>query len=295
MPNDRSSRKLLARQAARMAIRTRRAGCIPSSEPVCVYDLAEAMKIEVKFCPETSLEGMAVQGLPPVILVSSQRPAGRQTYNCAHELGHILFGHGTKVDEYLDEAPVPHYDDPEEFMADLFAAYLLMPPDAVDASFAKRSWSPSSCNPRQAYTVAGELGVGYETLVQHMRWSLAMIQPEHAQMLLKASPKKIRAAVLGEYMDDPLIIVDSTWRTRAVDLYVGDHVLLPVGTEIDGDMLAGVRADESGVLARGTTQGKGRVRSSAGDWAVFIRVSKKQYAGRSIFRHLEDPDDHQQS
>jgi len=293
MTIDRNSRKLLARQAARMAFQTRRRRHIPLADPLCIYDLAEALEVEVKFRPEGSLEGMAVRGTPPVILVSSQRTAGRQAYNCAHELGHILFGHGTKVDEYLGGDPVAHYDDPEEFLADLFAAYLLMPRDAVETTFGNRNWPPSSCSTIQAYTVAGELGVGHKTLIQHMRWSLAMLAPAHAQLLLKTSPKQIRSAVLGKDPGGELVIVDSAWRTRAVDLYVDDHVLLPAGTEVDGDVVARLRADESGVLLRGVRQGKCRVFANAGDWAAFIRVSRKQYIGRSTFRHLEDPDEHE--
>ena len=161
--------KGLARLALRGALVTRRRGQVPKDAPICVFDLAERLELEVRFCAGGSFEGMYAKG-SDVILVPSMRPPGRQAFTAGHEMGHWYFGHGSRIDE-LPEFKPDERSDPAEWMANLFSAYLLMPSWAVEASFRRRALSPESCTPLELYTVACELCVGYETLVQHLFWS----------------------------------------------------------------------------------------------------------------------------
>src|ERR1017187_220960 len=123
----------LARQGLRGALETRRRGTKSKSEPICVFDLAESLGVEVKFCPGNSFGGMYAKA-SRTILVPALRPQGRQAFTCAHELGHWFFEHGTHIDE-LDDMERERDDHPEERLVNHFASYLLMPPWAVEEAF----------------------------------------------------------------------------------------------------------------------------------------------------------------
>src|SRR5436190_1566361 len=129
----------LARRALAEAARTRLRAKVGAYSSLCIYDLCQSNDVDVWFRPLPSLEGMYSPGDPPVAVVSALRPSGRQRMNCAHELGHHVFGHGTRLDQIID-ATVGHSTfEPEEFLANCFAEYLLMPKLAVLAALNKRS------------------------------------------------------------------------------------------------------------------------------------------------------------
>jgi Zn-dependent peptidase ImmA (M78 family) len=280
--------KEAARRALRNALETRRRVSVSKSQAICVYDVAEQLGVEVIFRPENSLEGMYVK-VAQTILIPSHRPAGRQSFTCAHELGHWLFGHGTHVDVIADLEDVGSLD-PEEQLVNTFAGYLLMPPWAVKEAFARRNWHPSDCTAMQLYTVAGQLGVGYETLAQHMRYSLHLLSQTQSEQLLRTTPKQLRRSLLGNDNTRHLLIVDRAWSKVAVDLQVEDIAILPAGTRLEGRSATVVGDSASGVLVEGRVPGVTRAESSDGSWATFIRVCRKDFIGRSVFRHLEDPD-----
>jgi hypothetical protein len=146
----------LAQRAAATALRLRVQHGRGLQSPICPYDLAVVMGIEVRFVAVPSLEGIYTAGDPPLIVVNSLRPAGRRRYTCAHEIGHHVFGHGTRVDELGEDASEGF--DPEEYSADRFAAALLLPQSAVMRAFSARGWSVSTCSPIEIYTVAGYFG-----------------------------------------------------------------------------------------------------------------------------------------
>lgn len=278
----------LARQGLRGALETRRRAGKSKSEPVCIFDLTEGLGIEVKFCPGNSLGGMYAKA-SQTILVPALRPAGRQAFTCGHELGHWFFGHGTRLDEW-DDMERDRDDRPEERLVNHFASYLLMPPWAVEDAFARRRWNPGVCTPTQAYIIAGQFGVGYETLIQHLRWSLRLIPAYHAEELLKTTPKQLRRLVLGHDASRHLVIADRAWDSVAVDLQVGDAAILPEGVTLEGSSATVAGAHEMGVVVTGNVPGIARAESADGSWAVFVRVSRRDFVGRSTYRFMEDPD-----
>lgn len=279
--------KQLAMEAMAAALKVRREGHVHLWSPVCVYDLAEQMGVEVRFVECSSMEGIYCKGSTPVIMVSSLRPPGRQAYTCGHELGHHVFGHGSRVDELVNL----NQRDPKEILADAFAGFLLMPKSAVDRAFAVRNWDLRSCTPLQVYTVAGWLGVGYTTLLYHMAHTLHLISFSRFRELEKTSPSKIRAISLGPGVKENLLIIDEHWSERAIDVHVGDFVQLPAGVLHEGDCVRLHEQKQSGSLFRAVCPGTGRFYHPFTGWAAYVRVSRKNYVGRSIFRHLEDPDD----
>ena len=167
---------------------------------------------------------------------------------------------------------------------------LLMPPRAVKDAFRSRGYQPATCSPLQAYIISGQLGVGYGTLIEHLRSSLRLITAERATKLLKTTPKQIREAILGKDRARHLVIADRAWTKVAIDLQVGDMAILPHEVNIEGRCANVVGPCESGLIVTGTRPGIARAESSDGLWAVFVRVSRQNFKGRSIYRHMEDPD-----
>jgi hypothetical protein len=166
-----------------------------------------------------------------------------------------------------------------------------MPKSAVDRAFATRKWNPASCTPEQAFVVAGWLGVGYETLLTHMLYSLRLLPRSQYDVLNKASPKDIKSSILGEHHAKELIVVDRQWEHKAVDVSVGDMVILPSGCLIDSVCVESAGTCKRGILVRGLQHGVGSAYCTKSGWAVHIRVSKEDFEGLSRYRHFPEPDD----
>jgi Zn-dependent peptidase ImmA (M78 family) len=285
-------RKQLVMNAMAAALKVRRTAGITLWNPVCVYDLADQLEVEVRFVDIPSMEGMYCKNDLPAIFVSSLRPTGRQAFTCGHELGHHVFKHGSRIDKMIEQTSAQSQFDPEEFTADSFAGFLLMPKSAVERAFTLRGWDLHSCTPLQLYTIAGWLGVGYTTLVYHMSNTLNLIPQSSVRDLMKVSPNKIRSARLGKDINENLVIVDEYWSDRAIDIQVGDLIQLPIGTVNERDCVQFHSQDENGSFFVGMAPGRGRLYQPSTGWSAYVRVSRRDYVGRSIFRHLEDsPDD----
>ena len=258
-------------------------------QAICVYDLAERLGIEVRFADIPSMEGMYYRASEPAIILSSLRPSGRRTFTCAHELGHHCNGDGTSVDQ-LVEKPRRSGFDAKEFAADCFAGALLMPRMALHRAFALREWDIQECTPGQIYTVSNYFGVGYSTLVQHMCRGLRLLPDAHAAALLKVNPRKAQAQALGWESQDTIWIVDQHWTGRAIDVEMPDLVFVQGHPTFEGDCLAQAQDMRDGRLFIARQPGIGKFYDGDG-WSAFVRVSRRAFAGRSIFRHLEEGDD----
>lgn len=280
------NRTELALQAAKAALRVRQRLQISPIHPVSVFDLARKLELEAWFVDIPSLEGMYVQGTPATIFVGSHRPCGRQAMTCAHEIGHHVFRHGSHVDEYLvsDKA---ESRTPEEYLANTFAANLLMTKGAVAQGLLARGISVSESTPEQLYQLAGWLGVSYSGLIYHMRSAQHLIPRHIADRLLKAEPKDIRAELAARlHIDAPggeILVADSAWVGRPIDGQVGDIVALPNGTSFD-DFCGTL----DGKVLTLTRPGIGRVYNRDARWSAFVRVSRRSFAGLSDYRHLEE-------
>ena len=270
------------------ALRMRRNAGYGLEEAICVYDLAEQLGIEVRFSDIPSMEGMLYCNPDPVIIVTSLRPLGRRSFTCAHELGHVHYGHGTIIDELVGESPKTGFD-PKEFAADCFAGALLMPKMAVQRAFARRNWSTESSTPGQIYTISNYFGVGYSTLIHHLSKSLRLLAHSSAAELLKVGPREAQAQAIGWESEDKVCVVDPHWRGRAVDVEVGDLVLTAGETDDEGICLESVEGFRGRRLFRACRPGLGKISNTEG-WSAFVRVSRRAFVGRSIFRHLAEED-----
>jgi hypothetical protein len=102
---------------------------LPFGTPLNVFDLCELLKpkVRVRFA-DYSMEGCYIRSDRPLIEVSALRPLGRRVFNTTHELGHHALGHpGTRLDEQLEEGKADPSADPDEYAANAFAGFLLMP------------------------------------------------------------------------------------------------------------------------------------------------------------------------
>lgn len=205
------SKQELAREALAAALKLRQRNNIDLWEPISIYDLSQDMGIVVTFLDVPSLEEIYLKTIPRRIMVSSLRPRGRQAFNCAHGVGHAVFNHGNKIHELVEKSQSDKRFDAEEFLADTFAGFLLMPKVCVSRGFADRGLDPKSSTPPDFYAVAGWLGVGYSTLIDHMARSLRMLSSAQGESLKKHTPKQIRSTILGCEINEDLIIVDSLW------------------------------------------------------------------------------------
>lgn len=283
----------LARKALRAALSLRIKLRKQVDEPICVFDFAEELGVPVRFMAGGSFEGMYCRQ-SNTIMVPSQRPPGRQAFACAHELGHWFFKHGTQVDIVKGDDSGCKRKSPDERLADSFAAFLLMPSKAVAKAFSLRGWASSFCTPAQAYIVANHLGVGYETVLYHVKYSLDLISDDHFEYLKKVPLKEIRRTVLGVTISDPthLVIADKAWSKHSpIDLQVGDAAIIPSRSKVDGKSVEFMKEIPSGTIVVAKEPGISTVMTDDDSWAAFVRVSRKEFVGMSIYRHLEEADD----
>ena len=284
-----NDRRAIARQAMAVALRTRLDLGYGLDKAVCAYDLAEKLNVEVRFLDLPSMEGLYTSASDPTIIVSSLRPPGRRAFTCAHELGHHIRGDGVQIDEIVKEWNQPRFD-PQELAADCFAGALLMPKMAVSQAFAVRGWSMERCTPAQIYMISGYFGVGYATLVQHLRSALQVLTDTSARALLKVSPRKAQSLLLGWQTPDNVKVLDSYWTGRAVDVEVGDLLFIRGGARAEGACIKLSSDVEGGRIFEAVKPGIGSLEAGI-TWSAFVRVSRRNYVGRALYRHWEEVGD----
>ena len=276
----------LAREALASAQDVRRREKRPILEPLCIYDLAADLGVDVWFQKIASLEGMYARMSPPRIILGAERPAGRRAYTCAHELGHHALGHGTRVDELREEGNGEGSFEPEEYQAQIFAGMLLMPKLALAAAFSERGWKPRTASAEQLYRIANLFGVGFEAIVRHMQLALGILPRDRAEALGSIRVREIRASLVGaEQAAHQLIVVDTFWRGRPVDLEVGDRLLAPSGLLCEGENLRPGNVSDGKSLWEAAYPGRCRLCLANGNWGVFVRISRRNFEGRGQFRH----------
>lgn len=285
-----ASREDLARQAVARAASVRDRFDVPMAAAVNVIDLCienYKPKIVVRF-QDISMEGVYLREPRPEIWLGL-RPLVRRVYNAAHELGHHEFVHGSTFDELQgeDEDAATRPFDPNEFLANTFASYLLMPRVAVAHAFTIRNWKAETATPVQCFTVACSLGVGYLTLAKHLAYGLRLPPERIWRDLVDAKLPVIRRDLLGAQAQSRLTIIDRHYTLKTVDTEVGAVVLMPPGTEMEHGRVATVEEAPCGRLFHIRKPGMVRAYSKDGNWAVTVRAMADKYVGLAWCRHLE--------
>jgi Zn-dependent peptidase ImmA (M78 family) len=283
-------KKALATQGMQASITARIKAGVDLQRPVCIYGLCEAHKLTVRF-NDINMEGMYDRQPKPRIHISNLRPFARRAFTCAHELGHHVFGHGSTIDELRDEH-LQNDDRPaNEFIADVFAAFTLMPTLGLREAFAKRNLDPNKASPLELYAIACNFGVGQATLVNHLAFGIGMISPERRDQLGRTTPKMIRTDLIGKAINKRLTMADKHWNSPTLDMEEGELLALPVGVVVDTAMLMPEGDLKSYRLFRAARVGITRVVIPGSQWATYVRVAREKYIGLARFRHLEETSD----
>jgi len=237
------------------------------------------------------MERLPTGGPRLTIIVSSARPPGRQAFTCAHELGHLVLDHQSTVDDVLDlmteGEPAYQQDNVEEYAADQFAAFFLMPKTAVMAALRDRELDPERCPPSQLLTLAGWFGVGFSTLAVHLRFSLNVISPGRYDALRRLRPQALRREIIGQ--DFPgMVVLDEAWRRPSVDVRAGDVVWIPRSNVVSD--LPQIEAPKGGTLLHIKRPGVFSVATPI-HGTLQVRCMRQEFEGRSIYRYLPEAND----
>lgn len=285
-----NARRDLILRAAAGAEKVRIECNIARTASVDPFLLAEKRNCEVRFMSLPSLEGVYSPTPRPVIIIGSQRPRGRRAFTCAHELGHHEFRHGACVEE-LNASRSQKNKDPDEFLADMFAAFLLMSLGSVRRAFKDRNIQLQRVEPIQIFQLSSFFGVGYSTLIDHMTLTLRLLLPQQRESLLQTQPKDLKAK-FGASPQSEVVLADKFWRGRAVDLEIGDILVLHKGAVVeDSPRLTRQGTIDGQEMFQATARGYIRAFHNNSDWAVNIRISPKYYEGLARYRFLEDPEE----
>ncbi len=250
--------------------------------PICAFNLAEAMGFDVRFVKIDSFEGMYLSG-EEVILISAERPEGRKAFTCAHEIGHAVLGHGTIIDEIIEDGQ----NCAIEYEADFFGSMLLMPPSVVIRSCKNIGVNPMSISPIGVYILSKYIGVSYKALITQLYFNLKLIDFMKYSQLKKTSPLFIKNELISGYKSGEIFIVSSWWKDKAIDVVVGDYVICEESIQMKGLPL-GVISEENGrVVLEAHTPGIVKITNGEG-WNAFVRISRKGYFGMCQFRHEEE-------
>lgn len=278
--------------AAKKAEHLRIKMSLTSLQPVNIFDICEVLDVTVRFV-EVDMEGMyfsTESGISPTIVLSNRRPMQRRVFTCAHELGHHLFGHGSKVDSVSeDPGSEAHYND-EERLVDTFAGVLLMPVAGVQKEFKTRGWSPGTASEMEFYVIACLFGVGFRTLVTHCKVH-SLISADRANLLAKTIPAKLFRKFCNEDLSPaPFKVIDGLSKLNTSDVEVNSYILVPVDSVVEGDHIVAVGYGPGGKIFKALRPGIVRVYSALKDFGCFVRVQKMNYVGLAEYRHLEDED-----
>jgi len=278
-------------QAIKKAGQTRAKLKLNMFSPVNIFDACASLDISVRFI-DVSMEGMyinkGIEAASKGILISSLRPMPRRVYTCAHELGHHIFGHGSKIDGLTEEGASASVYDKDEYLVDAFAGAFLMPIAGIEAEFMKRKWDIQNASPIQFYTISCIFGTGYSTLITHCKAN-RLISESKVRVLLKQTPAKLLQHIMSTRIENSHFkIIDSKTVLSVIDVEVGNYLFLPLNIDIEGTHLLKLITTDYGECFRVEHPGVVRALCLETDTSYFIRIQPAGYIGLAENRHLED-------
>ena len=125
-----------------------------------------------------------------------------------------------------------------------------MPPQAVRKQFKIRGCRPEQCDYSDMYRISSQLGVGYQTLLNQLYYTLEMITQDKHSELSSYTPQLIREQIIPNANTSHLTWVDENWQTVAVDIQIGDYLCLPNTSQVNNDKLIDVERNEYGLIMR---------------------------------------------
>ena len=124
------------------------------------------------------------------ILVNAAEPKPRRNFTLAHELAHLIYGHSPSICFISPE--VGKHQRREEYLANKFAAELLMPESGIRMDFSERGLSirPSD---REIRNMALKWNVSMQALAYRLE-NLGLIAQGFSEKIAESKPGKFRGA-----------------------------------------------------------------------------------------------------
>jgi Zn-dependent peptidase ImmA (M78 family) len=215
-------------------------------ERIDIFEAMNAAGVKLMFRPLdcAALYLPATLGGRPGTIIHSGHPLALQRFSAAHEYGHHVFGHGEQVDREAEPRGTRVALPPEEKLAEAFAAWFLMGPEAVELALERIGCGKPS-NPADAYALALRLGTSFRATCIHLP-SLKLTGPE-AKAWADVSLKSIKAKLTdtpppGGWKNDVWLVTEADAAPKLV-VRGGDRLLFEI---------AGSAADELPVGATAT-------------------------------------------
>lgn len=283
---DREKKNELAREAMQATMDVRFQLGIGLEEPICSYSTCERLGVPVRFV-DVSMEGIYSHKPLPRILLSAFRPLVRRHFNCAHELGHHMFGHSSKLDELKER--LEDYDDlsPEEFIANSFAGHLLMPVLGIRRAFARRGKEAGSAQPHDLLAVSCEFGVSYDALGTQLAFCLNDITPSHRRELVNAR-LALQKSVVGDLDGRGLAFLDKHFSASTLDVEENYLIVAPKGAVASANCVMHVDDSAFGAIFKVAKPGIAELFVPNSSWTVSIRATRQNFVGLARYRFLED-------
>ena len=262
--------------ALRSAYETRRTLGYNLREPVNAFEIGSRLGIDIRFLDCPTLEGMYLREGPSRIFLPnrSHRPRGRLSFTCAHEIGHHQLGHGTTADRYFADGSDANDRNPEEQCADIFAAHLLMPRQAIIESFRKRGFDVSSPSAYDCFQISQELSVGLTSMANQLSAGLGLVGYDTARRIKKSQPKAIRQSIWSPSASSDLFVIDQDWSASTVDIGIGDYIAVSGQFDQSGFQLDGSSNKTQTEVYVATKRGSFKLQTNHGQ-AIEVRVSPK--------------------
>jgi predicted secreted protein len=202
---------------------------IDQTQPVDVFGIVDRLDLWLTFLPLDNTLGACLPVGHGGIMITTQRQPAVQRYTAAHEIGHWILDHGHAW--FDDEEAILRPSAPErERLAQLFAAYLLMPPPLVHAAAGHHGIEAGSpIEPEQAYLVARDIGISYEAAVRQMA-ELDFVSDRDRDRLLHVSPIAAKRALA--HGTRPLVgsadvwPIDEHWDGTHLDVTTLDEIVI---------------------------------------------------------------------
>jgi predicted secreted protein len=201
---------------------------VDQTRPIDVFGLIDRLDLWLTFVPMDTTLGACIPVGRGGIMITTRRQPAVQRYTAAHEIGHWTLDHGHAW--FDDEEAILRSSAPErERIAQLFAAYLVMPPPLVEAAARHHGIEAGSPEPPQAYLVARDMRVSYEAAVRQMA-ELRVISTQDRDRLLLVSPLAAKRAlahgirpVVGNADIWP---IDERWNGAHLDVTTQDEIVI---------------------------------------------------------------------
>jgi Zn-dependent peptidase ImmA (M78 family)/predicted secreted protein len=163
------------------------------------------------------------------IVVHAEHPEYLQRYTCAHELGHHLLGHSSRLDEEPDIIGNATSDRYDEIAAQVFAGNFLMPLQAVNRAQRRLGIRRNqTLGPAEVYAISRELDVSF-TATAWQLVNLRRLTSRQASEVVRSGAAAAKRTIRGGPHPDGdnragLVIIGESGRDVPVLCRPGDEV-----------------------------------------------------------------------